>query len=181
MKREGNILRCNVVTWYTCSALINLLLWSCVCNSNELIELMASSISWLFTYQTVAPSRWICVSFSTGGHLFLWSNFISINRSSCYGIVIGTMGTQGNSPFYSTDPASCMSLTYICWLCWNKWTFIPSNLAEAMQILRRQLENILSSISAALSISAGWNRGDVFLIFLLIARHFANTCCWNVN
>lgn len=132
--KEWNVSRCSAVTWDTCSALINLLLWSCVCNSNELIELMASSTSWLFTYQTVAPSRWICVSFSTGGQLFLWSNFISISCSSYYGIVIGTMGTQWNSPFYSTDPASCMSLTYICWLCWNKWAFIPGNLAEAMQL-----------------------------------------------
>lgn len=164
-KGRGRFSRCSAVTWDTCSALINLLLWSCVCNSNELIELMASSTSWLFTYQTVAPSRWICVSFSTGGHLFLWSNFISISCSSCYGIVIGTMGTQWNSPFYSTDPASCMSLTYICWRCWNKWAFISGNLAEAMQLLRRQLGNILSSVSATLSISAGWNRRDVFLVF----------------
>lgn len=38
-KREGNVLRCRVVTWDTCSALINLLLWSCVCNSKEILSL----------------------------------------------------------------------------------------------------------------------------------------------
>lgn len=143
---------------------------------------MACSTSGLCVSVLLRPDGF--VSLSTGGHLFLWSNFISISCSPYYDIVIGTMGTRWNSPFYSTDPASdpasSMSLTCICWLCWNKRAFTPDNLAEAIQILQRQLEKYsIFCISNTVNQCRLKERGCISHL-LLIARYFANTWCWNI-
>lgn len=83
------------------------------------------------------------------------------------------MGSQWNSLFYSSDPASSKTLTYICWLCWNKRAFIPDNLAEATQPLRQQLENN----SIIFTIGSTETEGMYFSFFIYIYVYTYNTNC----